>query len=189
MTRPNVAYINSKGATKTAILKPVQTTTQLPRVETPSQTTEAPMPPPQDFIMKVKKMIRLAQSNHKPTNPPKHNSHSQSLWLSTSKRQPDSVDYHQGNISAVMEILNAVHDLKLGKMQEYKHLIKGINSKLWIKANRKEIARLAQGRVDGKVLGKNTIHFKKMSELPKGRKEMYLRVLIIPTYKGKPISN
>ena len=79
--------------------------------------------------------------------------------------------------NSIIHALNVVLNADTGKMEEYRHLIKGSQSQQWTVANAKEIARLAQGRADGSVEGTNTLFFKHPHTIPHGRKATYLRVV------------
>ena len=124
-------------------------------------TTEVLILPPQEFIAQLNEMIILVQINHRPTKPPKYNSYGQHLKPSACKRKPNPAVYHKGSINVVMDSLHTVLDPKSGEMQDCKYLIKGINAKLWIEANSKDISHLAQGCTDGTVIRTNIIHSKK----------------------------
>ena len=67
----NTSFSTSDVPLKTNPPKLVQTTTQLPMMSALLQNTEAPVRLSQDFMTKIDDMIRLAQSNHEPTKPPK----------------------------------------------------------------------------------------------------------------------
>jgi hypothetical protein len=71
---------------------------------------------------------------------------------------------------------NAVLNAETGKLEEYRHLLKGPDKLKWEAGCSKEIARLAQGRNDGSVKGTETIHFIQPHQLPKGKKPTYLRI-------------
>jgi hypothetical protein len=71
---------------------------------------------------------------------------------------------------------NAVLNAETGKLEEYRHLLKGVDKLKWEAGCSKEIARLAQGRKDSSVKGTETMHFIPISKLPKGKKPTYLRI-------------
>jgi len=85
--------------------------------------------------------------------------------------------HHQHSSNAMIEKLNTVLNPATGKMQEYRHLIKGDQSEVWSTANRKEIARLAQGRADKSIKGTNTLFFKHLKVILPVRKPIYLRLV------------
>ena len=62
-----------------------------------------------------------------------------------------------------------------GKLAEYRELSKCSEGPLWQLSNADEIGRLAQGHGDQK--GTNTMFFINVSDIPKGRKATYLRVV------------
>jgi hypothetical protein len=72
--------------------------------------------------------------------------------------------------------LNAVLNADSGKLEEYRHLLKGKDKALWEKGCSKEIARLAQGRANSDDKGTNTLHFIHPRQLPKDKKPTYLRI-------------
>jgi hypothetical protein len=74
------------------------------------------------------------------------------------------------------DLLNAVLNADTGKLEEYRHLLKGPHKLKWEAGGSKEIARLAQGRKDSSVKGTETIHFMHHHQLPKGKKPTYLRI-------------
>ena len=55
----------------------------------------------------------------------------------------------------IIRAINAVLNADTGKMEKYRHLIKGPQVHKWQVTNAKEIARLAQGQADGSVIGKS----------------------------------
>ena len=71
---------------------------------------------------------------------------------------------------------NAVLNANTGKLEEYRHLLKGADKTKWENGCSKEIARLAQGRADGSVKGSETMHFIHRDKLPKNKKPTYLRI-------------
>jgi hypothetical protein len=72
--------------------------------------------------------------------------------------------------------LNAVLNADIGKLEEYRHLLKGKDKTLWEQGCSKEIARLAQGSKNSDDKGTNTLHFIHPHQLPKGKKPTYLRI-------------
>ncbi len=62
-----------------------------------------------------------------------------------------------------------------GKLAEYRELSQCSEGPLWQHSNADEIGRLAQGH--GEEKGTNTMFFIKVTDIPKGRKATYLRVV------------
>ena len=104
------------------------------------------------------------------TTEPSTSFHGQSLRRGKRLRKPN-------RFLVTDHVLNAVLNSESGKLEEYRHLVKGPNAKEWLRRNTVEIARLYQGRNDKSYKGTNTIVFKHTSALPKGRKATYLRVV------------
>ena len=71
------------------------------------------------------------------------NSHGQPLRRGTCKRNPNP------RLTETY-ICNAVINEETGKLEEYRHLIKGKDAKQWLRGNAKEIARLSRGRKDAR---------------------------------------
>jgi hypothetical protein len=70
--------------------------------------------------------------------------------------------------------LNAVLNSDTGKLEEYRHLLKGKDKPRWEKGCSKELARLAQGRKNSINKGTNSLHFMHPNQLPKGKTPTYL---------------
>jgi hypothetical protein len=62
-----------------------------------------------------------------------------------------------------------------GQLAEYRELSQCSEGPLWQELNAEEIGRLAQGY--GTIKGTNTMYFIKVTDMPKGRKATYLRVV------------
>ena len=110
------------------------------------------------------------------------------MCTSTRKHKPNPNSYYQDSGNAMIEKFNAVLNPATGKMQEYRHLIKGNQAEVWAAANNKEIARLAQGRAYRSIEGTNTtLLFKHPKSIPLERRPTYLQVLATyrPTKENK----
>ena len=107
-------------------------------------------------------------------------------------KQPSQKTIHMGNLvqeiflqpeneaanSMHMQECNAIIDPKTGASLEYRHLIKDDTTKvIWNKSFSNELGRLANG-VGNRVKGTNTIKFIPKSEVPKGRKVTYGRIVV-----------
>jgi hypothetical protein len=75
-----------------------------------------------------------------------------------------------------LQALNAVLNTKTGKLEQYKQLVQGSDSKLWINGMSKELARLTQGRKQQDVPFHDVMEWKHPRELPPGCTPTYLRV-------------
>ena len=69
----------------------------------------------------------------------------------------------------------AVHP-DTGELVEYAKLKESSRGKQWQNACSNEIGRLAQG--NGRVQGTNTLFFIRREEIPKGRKAVYMRLVV-----------
>jgi hypothetical protein len=87
-------------------------------------------------------------------------------------------EIHRANEPAFNLFLhaNAVLNADTGKLEEYRHLLKGPDKLKWEAGCSKEIARLAQRRKDASIKGTELIHFINIRQLPKGKKPTYLRI-------------
>ena len=74
------------------------------------------------------------------------------------------------------QVLNAVLNKDTGNLEEYRHLIKGIDAAKWKDACSKEFARLTKGRKKDNTPGTNTLVWKHPRELPKEKTPTYMRV-------------
>lgn len=77
----------------------------------------------------------------------------------------------------VTDSLNAVLNTKTGKVEEYRHLIKGKDAARWMEGNTREIARLCHGRRKDNSKGSKTIRWLHPGNLSPGRVAKYLRVV------------
>jgi hypothetical protein len=81
---------------------------------------------------------------------------------------------------------NAVIDSVTGLSLEYRHLIKGPNKAVWIRAFANDLGMLAQGVGSRHPTGTNTIFFIPPTKIPVGRKVTYGRLCAdIHPYKLK----
>jgi hypothetical protein len=82
------------------------------------------------------------------------------------------------NLPHKTHVLNAVLNKDTGKLEEYRHLIKGKQAQQWRTGNVREIARLAQGLPShGIPTGTDSINFLHPRNLPANRTATYLRVV------------
>jgi hypothetical protein len=64
-----------------------------------------------------------------------------------------------------------------GALVDYPALLKSSESDAWAAANANEIGNLAQGYLKRNIPGTDTIHFIYVTEIPKGRKATYLKIV------------
>jgi hypothetical protein len=84
-------------------------------------------------------------------------------------------------------IANAVLHPKTGANLSYCQILNGPNAKTWINGCTNEIGWLAQARANTPITGTNTIHFRKHSNFPPGRKATYVRIVVnICPQKAEP---
>ena len=78
----------------------------------------------------------------------------------------------------MIHAINAVIDANIGKLLEYRNLIKESNPSRWNESNCREVGRLCNSRTsDGiKVKVTKTITWLHPSQIPPGRKLTYLTV-------------
>jgi hypothetical protein len=71
---------------------------------------------------------------------------------------------------------NAVVNPNTGKIEEWRHVKVGEESRTWLKGAANEIGRLAQGH--GTFDGTETMHFIQRHNMPKGRQATYLCIVV-----------
>jgi hypothetical protein len=64
-----------------------------------------------------------------------------------------------------------------GALVDYPALLKSSQSGAWAEANADEIGRLAQGYAKHQIIGTDTMHFIYVTDIPKGRKATYLKIV------------
>ena len=74
--------------------------------------------------------------------------------------------------------MNAVLDTTTGEMLEYCHLIKNPNQVIFKKASANDLGKLAQGVGTRMYRGINTIFFINPSEMSKGKKSAYYKLVV-----------
>ena len=72
---------------------------------------------------------------------------------------------------------NSVLDKATGNLLEYRHLIKGPDRRIWIKALANYLGRLAQGVGKRMTSGSNNVFFTRQSAIQANRKVSYFRLV------------
>ena len=78
---------------------------------------------------------------------------------------------------ATRDVANKAVNPDTGKLSDYQVLKGSTDGHHWENSNSDEIGRLAQGRLPNMPNGTNTMHFIHASQIPKGRKATYLRIV------------
>jgi hypothetical protein len=146
------------------------TTTNLDSVLLALEQSHAPQPP---FLPTQEQLLNN-------TNLPAHalfTSHAQVTRHTGAAIEHGVVELTEDDSAWMAVIYKAVHP-DTGLDAEYKELLKSSKGPLWENACADEFGRLAQGNLPTLPTGTDTIHFIHRTEMPKGRKATYLKIVL-----------